>query len=336
MGGTIKEVKQAIKECLSEIYPRGLTDSGISLICFRGKTGADGQDLLDVGDHAKMDNALKELLTEGVVISNGEYKGRPVYHYKTDVSPPVVGHMSEIKFAIVECLRRIHPKDLVCVGIKLPCFKDGYGNTLKGADGMGLIQLGDGNYIQQALKELVAKGEIISREQERDGEQRTHYVAKEGSINRSSHLPPNLVIPEREDKHNEFKETFSVPVGGGKADDVKIEVAVSVAAFTNTEGGRLFIGVHDNGAISGLNPDLKQYKNPDKLELAIRNYLGSKLGRPMSDIKFGFSEENYLVIEVPKYKRGEWFYVGDDFYIRDGNQSLKLSSRKTAEWQKIH
>ena len=142
----------------------------------------------------------------------------------------------------------------------------------------------------------------------------------------------DLKIPEREDEHNEFKETFSVPVKDGKANDVKMEVAKTVAAFANTRGGRLFIGVNDDGKPVGLQRDLGRYENSsDKLELAIRGFVHSKLSVQVS-MKFDFSDGGYLVISVAKRRR-RFVYVGDDFYIRAGNSSLKLSPRDTAEYQ---
>ena len=142
----------------------------------------------------------------------------------------------------------------------------------------------------------------------------------------------DLKIPEREDERNEFKETFSVTVKGGKANEVKMAVAKTVAAFANTGGGRLFIGVNDDGESVGLRRDLRQYKNSsDKLELAIRDFVRSKLRGPVN-MKFDFSDGDYLVISVAKRMRP--VYVCDDFYVRNGNSSIRLSSRETVEYLK--
>lgn len=146
----------------------------------------------------------------------------------------------------------------------------------------------------------------------------------------------DIPVPKSENECNEFKETFAVPVAGGNANNLKLEVAISVAAFANTEGGRLFVGVRDDGTPTGLKWDLKQYKKPDKLELAIRDYLKSKLGRPMGDVRFRFKGDVYLVIVIPKLKMDDWVYIEGDFYVRDGNRSQKLNSQETAEYQRTH
>ncbi len=142
----------------------------------------------------------------------------------------------------------------------------------------------------------------------------------------------DLKIPKREDMHNEFKETFSFAVKDGSSKIVKMEAVMAVAAFTNAEGGRLFIGVNDDGEPVGLGRDLRQCKDSsDKLELAIRDFVKSKLNGVVH-MEFGFSGKDYLVIEVAKRKRN-FVYVGNDFYVRDGNSSRWLSPRETAEYQ---
>ena len=139
----------------------------------------------------------------------------------------------------------------------------------------------------------------------------------------------DLNIPEREDTRNEFKETFSLAVKGGSSQDVKMEAAV--AAFTNADGGRLFVGVNDSGKQSGLERDMKKYGSTDKLELAIRDFVNSKLGGT-AQMEFGFSGEDYLVIEVAKSRR-RWVYVDGAFYVREGNRSRRMNPQETAEYQ---
>ena len=179
MAGTTDEVKQAIVETLRAIYPRGLTDSGISTTCFKGKTGADGQALIGYLGNKTPDKALKELIVEGTVISYGDDgHGQAVFHYKTDEQAPVVGQKGEIKLAIIECLCRIYPRELVRVGIELECFKNKYGLYLIAANGLPLGGDIEGEDIQSALDELVADGKIEVRTRERDGTQMAHYVAK--------------------------------------------------------------------------------------------------------------------------------------------------------------
>lgn len=145
----------------------------------------------------------------------------------------------------------------------------------------------------------------------------------------------DLKIPEREDTRNEFKETFSVPAEGGKSNEIKMEAVIAVAAFANAEGGRLFIGVNDDGKPVGLKRDLRQCGNSsDKLQLAIRDFVKSRL-TGMVRMEFGFNGKKYLVIEVAK-RKSRFVYVGDDFYIREGNTSRKLNPREAFEYGNEH
>ena len=146
-------------------------------------------------------------------------------------------------------------------------------------------------------------------------------------------------IPEREDQRNEFKETFGVPtksdgrpagrsfkcvecntsaagksiecgtcgnivgyeIDTSKKKAIKMEVAITVAAFANTEGGRLFIGVNDDGEPVGLGRDLDQHKTHDGLERAIRDFLFETL-KPPTALKLDFKfNDDHLVIFVHKH-----------------------------------
>lgn len=151
----------------------------------------------------------------------------------------------------------------------------------------------------------------------------------------------DLTIPEREDQFNEFKETFSVPTKEqSHFNDIRCEVVKTVAAFANAEGGRLFIGVNDDGRVTGLKKDLdKNEKSPDKLESAIRDYLGSMLDVPV-DMRFAFSGDDYLVIEVDRLK-SDWVYMkyknkSGQFAVRRGNESPILVGRGMANYQREH
>ncbi len=190
-----------------------------------------------------------------------------------------------------------------------------------------LQEVGSAMHNRLSLR-LVRKG-VASDRQIRSGQN--------GTLPESDPVPHrvDLAIPECEDDRNEFKETFSVPVKDAKinkSNKIKEEVAIAVAAFANTEGGRLFIGVNDDGKPVGLKKDLRMYKSLDGLQSAIRSSVRDHLG-VLVDMKFGFSGEQYLVIEIPA-RRPRWVYVNSDFYVRYGNTSPRLNTQETAEYLK--
>ena len=55
----------------------------------------------------------------------------------------------------------------------------------------------------------------------------------------------------------------------------------TIAAFLNTEGGTLFVGVSDDGKILGIEDemDLLHGKNKDKFLLDFKNILNKEIGR---------------------------------------------------------
>ena len=110
--------------------------------------------------------------------------------------------------------------------------------------------------------------------------------------------------------------------------EITLSVLKTVAAFLNSEGGTLLIGVQDNGDICGV--ELDKYSNIDKFQVALFNYLKTSFNQVIaSSIKTRIHKvENKTVCEVrcPKSKEPVYlnFEGSEDFYIRSGPSSEKL------------
>ena len=79
----------------------------------------------------------------------------------------------------------------------------------------------------------------------------------------------------------EFKSSARWNMRAGKRDDtMETVIAKTVAAFMNSGGGTLLIGVDDDGRLIGLGPDYATLKTPDadRFELWIRDLWGQRLG----------------------------------------------------------
>ena len=79
----------------------------------------------------------------------------------------------------------------------------------------------------------------------------------------------------------EFKSSARWNMRAGKRDDaMETVIAKTVAAFMNSGGGTLLIGVDDDGRLIGLGPDYATLKTPDadRFELWIRALWGQRLG----------------------------------------------------------
>ncbi len=112
-----------------------------------------------------------------------------------------------------------------------------------------------------------------------------------------------LFINQGENQHQDFKLAITSAA----------KIAKTLVAFANTHGGRLIIGVKDNGKILGIEPDEERYM----IEAAISNFC-----KPNIDVEFEVIEENdkqVLVVEVkesiikPTFAKDEngywWAYV---------------------------
>jgi len=93
------------------------------------------------------------------------------------------------------------------------------------------------------------------------------------------------LIAGGETKTVEFKETFKVT--NDTLEELKClrdEIPKEIAAFMNADGGKLFIGVNDANAVTGLEfdykfiiPERETQTKQDKLKQEIRAYVKSKL-----------------------------------------------------------
>lgn len=148
------------------------------------------------------------------------------------------------------------------------------------------------------------------------------------------------LIAEGEGDELEFKSSlrwdFKEQTANKKLEEV---IMKTVAAFGNSQGGTLLIGVNDDGEIVGLEGDYHALggANRDKFELHLRNLLNANFGTAFvaSKIKLSFPSVgereicqmdiqpsiNPLVITI-KDKNGQ---TQEKFYVRSGNSSQKLS-----------
>jgi len=102
-----------------------------------------------------------------------------------------------------------------------------------------------------------------------------------GYFTRQSRLSAAELIAAGESGQVEFKSTARCNLHTGQRDDkIEMVIAKTVAAFANSAGGDLLIGVDDEGRALGLADDLKFMKNPDldRYELWLRDLLTKTLG----------------------------------------------------------
>lgn len=143
----------------------------------------------------------------------------------------------------------------------------------------------------------------------------------------------------------EFKSTFRFDLRKGEVNK-KLEyvIAKTIAAFMNTDGGLLIIGVADNLEVLGLDVDIQTMKkqNIDGFELhlieIIKKFIGAEFSAYM---KISFPEiegTQVCMVKVSKSSRPIFteFEGKEDFFIRVGCSSQPLGREKQSQYEKNH
>ena len=136
----------------------------------------------------------------------------------------------------------------------------------------------------------------------------------------------------------EYKSTIRMNLHTKKpGKEIELAWLKGVAAFLNTDGGTLLIGVNDDGEIIGLEPDA--FPNEDKAMLHIKNLIRQHIGTDFFEyIHYNISQRNEMWVAAivvtsanhPAYlldKNGE-----EVFYVRSGPSSEKLPVSKLVDY----
>jgi hypothetical protein len=118
----------------------------------------------------------------------------------------------------------------------------------------------------------------------------------------------------------------------------------TIAAFLNSGGGILVIGINDEGEALGLSEDFKtlQRKNNDGFSQTLFNSMTSNLGIEFSSfIQVEFSEIDKKTLCIVTVKASpEPVFVRDaqnrDFYVRAGTTTKLLNSEETFKYIALH
>ncbi|MBL8862892.1 MAG: putative DNA binding domain-containing protein [Planctomycetes bacterium] len=158
-----------------------------------------------------------------------------------------------------------------------------------------------------------------------------------------AHRSAEELIKAGESKTLEFKSTLRWNLKEDRQDDKGVSHAVlkTVAAFLNTEGGDLLIGVADDGSIVGVEPD--QLENDDKfmrhLAQIVRNGLGDRAGTcidPKTQIVQGKTVCVVSCQRSPEPVFLRWKGMDavseGDFFVRSGPGTVKLPPESAREY----
>ncbi len=188
------------------------------------------------------------------------------------------------------------------------------------------------NDIQQKISEIknsIALNPVSSKEEISS----INYI-QEIVSNKSKENELLNIIRKGESTHLEFKESLSNNKHTIKRDN-NLETAAlkTIVGFLNiNDGGRLIIGVHDDGHIIGLNEELKKfyakYSNQvDRICLHLKEIIKKRIGvSSFSYIEYECIkiQEKYIIVVECKKSDKEVFLDKRDFYVRRGPTTEKL------------
>jgi type I restriction enzyme R subunit len=160
-----------------------------------------------------------------------------------------------------------------------------------------------------------------------------------------AHRNAEELIKRGESKTLEFKSTLRWNLKESRQDNKEVTHAVlkTIAAFQNTEGGDLLIGVADDGAIIGIEYD--QLESDDKfmrhLAQVVRNGLGDRAGTCIDPKAQVVQGKTVCVVSCQrspepvflKWKGMEAVAEGD-FFVRSGPGTVRLAPDSAREYIK--
>lgn len=131
------------------------------------------------------------------------------------------------------------------------------------------------------------------------------------------------IIASGENEHVEFKSSLRWNLKGERRDPVMTQAVLkTIAAFLNSSGGTLIVGVADDGTILGLEHD--GFHNNDKLLLFLTDVIKSKLGViHLDNIHYHteqIDQKTVLRVDVSP-SNIPCYYIDDSrdrFYVRTG------------------
>lgn len=145
------------------------------------------------------------------------------------------------------------------------------------------------------------------------------------------------LVGQGESKTIEFKSTLRRNLHTGQNDPrMEIGVLKTIAAFLNSHGGQLVIGVADDGSGVGIHTD--EFPNEDKFALHLDNLIRSRLGAQVM-LYLHPRFEDYdgvraMVVECQPAKSATYVKDGDveRFFVRSAASSIELTGSQMNEY----
>ena len=164
-------------------------------------------------------------------------------------------------------------------------------------------------------------------------------LAKDGSAQTASAVSIADLVAQGEGPSIEFKGTLRTNLHTGEKDPrIEMGILKTIAAFLNSHGGTLVVGVMDDGNPVGVEAD--KFENDDRMLLHLDNLIKDRVGaqlllyiQPRFD---DYQEKKVLVVECKKGKTPVFVKDGniERFFVRGGASTTELSGSQTQEFIK--
>jgi uncharacterized protein YjbI with pentapeptide repeats len=299
--------------------------------------------LKDAQQKAKRSNYFQKLKSAGLILDNETrfVVNRIQFFILVNCARDVPEHLRNSLLNVVEKLKQVRSKS-----VYFPL----HGRTL--AIVKGQAQPSQYYAIHEFLTQLTTQFETILRfhvetETMLVANQYNHYsctinfdyARRDPSLANS--IPAQVIVEEGEGDRTEFKSTLRTNLRTGERDTkMDLEVVKTIAAFINSQGGRLVIGVDDDGKAIGLDAD--KFENEDKANRHLASLIRDRIGSEHIDyIRYRFNDYQGKRILIVECDRGRFpVYVKDGnqerFYMRTGAATTELTGRHLTEYVANH
>ncbi len=150
----------------------------------------------------------------------------------------------------------------------------------------------------------------------------------------------DLNEPENKIKYEAIHESLRSPK---LVKDIQNSFLKTVAAFANTNGGTLIVGIDEdingNPIEFGIEKDLGKFKNSlDEYMRAIDQLINNKISKEFGNHywlkKAEYNGRLYLIVEVTKSNSAVFSKINgeSDFFIRENTQTISLSNEQTVKY----
>jgi predicted HTH transcriptional regulator len=149
----------------------------------------------------------------------------------------------------------------------------------------------------------------------------------------------SAMINKGENKSIEFKSSIRWDHREGKINKELVKpILKTIVAFLNTEGGKLIIGINDEGEFIGIEKDLSTLrKDADGYVQYIMNLMETHIGSEQSVyLTISFLRKGYTIAIISVDKSPIPAYLESNstrkFYIRAGNTTRELDGSKLQDY----